>query len=172
MAAAGNAGWMRASDNDRSRVQTVLNDAYAEGRITREEWEERSTTLAGPVTHGDLDRLTGDLVPLPAQPSPGAYPLPAAPQASTNGMAIASCVCGIGQVVGGPIAGIAAVVLGHQARRQIRQTGEQGDGLAVTGLVLGYIGLGVVLLAIVGFLLVGIAVTHGGGGSPGPLPGP
>jgi Domain of unknown function (DUF4190)/Domain of unknown function (DUF1707) len=163
MAAAGNPGWMRASDNDRSRVQTVLNDAYAEGRITREEWEERSTALAGPVTHADLARLTGDLVPLPAQPSRPGYQLPTAPQASTNGMAIASCVCGIGQLVGGPIAGIAAVVLGHQARRQIRETGEQGDGLAMTGLILGYIGLGVVLLAIVAILLVGVSVTHGSG---------
>jgi hypothetical protein len=163
MAAAENAGWMRASDNDRSRVQTVLNDAFAEGRITRDEWEERSTTLAGPVTHGDLALLTGDLVPLPAQFPPAAYPLPTAAQASTNGMAIASCVCGVGQVVGGPIAGIAAVVLGHQARRQIRETGEQGDGLAVTGLVLGYIGLGVVLLAIVALLLIGVASTHGVG---------
>jgi hypothetical protein len=170
MAAAENAGWMRASDNDRSRVQTVLNDAFAEGRITRDEWEERSTTLAGPVTHDDLARLTGDLVPLPAQPPPAPYGLPTAPQPATNGMAIASCVCGIGQVVGGPIAGIAAVVLGHQARRQIRQTGEQGDGLAVTGLVLGYIGLGVVLLAVVAILLVGVTVTHGAGS--GPVPGP
>jgi hypothetical protein len=167
MAAAGNAGWMRASDNDRSRVQTVLNDAYAEGRITRDEWEERSTTLAGPVTHADLARLTGDLVPLPP---PAAYPFPPAPQATTNSRAIASCVCGVGQLVGGPIAGIAAVVLGHQARRQIRETGEQGDGLAVTGLVLGYIGLGIVLLAIVAFLLAGVAVTHGS--SVGSVPAP
>lgn len=167
MAAAGNPGWMRASDNDRSRVQTVLNDAFAEGRITREEWEERSTALGGPVTHDDLAGLTGDLVPLPAQPPPGSYRLPLAPQPTTNGMAIASCVCGIGQVVGGPIAGIAAVVLGHQARRQIRETGEQGDGLAVAGLVLGYIGLGLVLLAIVAILLIGVAATHSSGGLGG-----
>jgi hypothetical protein len=170
MAAGGDAGWIRASDDDRSRVQTVLNDAFAEGRITREEWEERSTTLAGPLTHADLARLTGDLVPMPAQPPRAAYPLPMAPQATTNGMAIGSFVCGIGQVVGGPFAGIAAVVLGHQARRRIRETGEQGDGLAVAGLVLGYIGLGVVLVAIVAILLLGVAVTHGGGS--GPVPGP
>lgn len=167
MAAGGDAGWMRASDNDRSRVQSVLNDAFAEGRITRDEWEQRSTALAGPVTHADLAGLTGDLVPPPA---PAPYTLPAAGQPTTNGMAVASLACGVGQLVAGPFAGIAAVVLGHQARQRIRQTGEQGDGLAVTGLVLGYIGLGVVLLAIVAILLLGVAVTHGSGG--GPVPGP
>jgi hypothetical protein len=172
MTAAGNAGWMRASDNDRSQVQSVLNDAYAEGRITQQEWEERSTALAGPLTHADLARLTGDLVPMPPQPPRTAYPLPTEPLPTTNGMAIGSFVCGIGQVVGGPFAGIAAVVLGHQARRRIRETGEQGDGLAVAGLVLGYIGLGVVLVAIVAILLLGVAVTHGGGGGNGPIPGP
>ena len=160
-AGGGDAGWMRASDNDRSRVQSVLNDAYAEGRITRDEWEQRSTALAGPVTHADLSQLTGDLVPPPVQPAP--YSLPTAAQPATNGMAVASLLCGIGQLIAGPFAGIAAVVLGHQARQRIRQTGEQGDGLAVTGLVLGYIGLGVVLLAIVVILLVGVAVTHSSG---------
>jgi vacuolar-type H+-ATPase subunit I/STV1 len=35
--------------------------------------------------------------------------------------------------------GLGAVILGHVARRNIRTTGERGDGLAVAGLVLGYI---------------------------------
>jgi hypothetical protein len=166
MAAGWDPGAMRASDDDRSRVQAILNDAYASGRITRDEWEERATSLAGPVTHADLARLTGDLVPqshpLPPPVPPAPYSFQPAAQ-STNGMAIASLVCGIGQIVGGPIAGIAAIVLGHQARRRIRLTGEQGDGLAVTGLVLGYIGtVGLALLVILAFLFLGIASTGGG----------
>jgi hypothetical protein len=161
MAAGGDAGSIRASDSDRSRVQSVLNDAFAEGRITREEWEDRATVLAGPVTHADLARLTGDLVPLPV-PTPAPYLLPTTAQPPTNGMAVASLVCGIGQVVGGPIAGIAAIILGHQARRRIRLTGEQGDGLAVTGLILGYIGtVGLVLLVVLGAAIFGVAM-HGG----------
>jgi uncharacterized protein DUF4190/uncharacterized protein DUF1707 len=168
MTAAGDAGAIRASDGDRSRAQSLLNDAYADGRLTRDEWEERATALGGPMTHADLARLTADLpspyvVPQPMPgPPPGPYPSPVTAQ-RTNGMAIGSLVCGIGQVVGGPIAGVAAIILGHQARRQIRQTGEQGDGMAVTGLVLGYIGIGLAVLALLGFLLLAVAVTHGGG---------
>jgi hypothetical protein len=162
MTAAGNAGSMRASDNDRSRVQTVLNDAYAEGRITQQEWEERSTALAGPVTHAELARLTGDLVPQPAPPPPAAYPFPAGP--TTNGMAIASIACGIGQLVAGPFAGVAAIVLGHRARRRIRQTGEAGGGLAMTGLVLGYIGtVGLVLLLLLAGLVLAVHTSSSGG---------
>ena len=36
---------------------------------------------------------------------------------------------------------IPAVMLGHVARGQIRRTGEAGDGLALTGLILGWIGV-------------------------------
>jgi hypothetical protein len=162
MAAGGDTGSLRASDSDRSRVQTVLNDAFAEGRITREEWEERATALAGPVTHADLGRLTADLVPQQTPPPQPPYPFQPTGQPPTNGMAIASLVCGIGQLAAGPFAGIAAIILGHMARRRIRLTGEQGDGLAMTGLVLGYIGtVGLVLLALLAFLLLGIATTHG-----------
>jgi Domain of unknown function (DUF4190)/Domain of unknown function (DUF1707) len=161
MAAGGDAGAIRASDSDRSRVQTILNDAFAEGRLTREEWDDRATALAGPVTHADLTRLTSDLVRPPVPVSP--YQPPMAAQPGTNGMAIASLACGIGQIVGGPFAGIAAIVLGHQARRRIRQTGEQGDGLAVAGLVLGYIGtVGLVLLLVLGLAFVTVASVHHG----------
>jgi Domain of unknown function (DUF4190)/DUF1707 SHOCT-like domain len=176
MAAGWDPGSIRASDGDRSRAQTLLNDAYADGRLTQEEWEERATALGGPVTHADLARLTADLpspyvVPVP-MPSPAAYQVQTA-QPPTNGMAIASLVCGLGQVVGGPFAGIAAIILGHQARRQIRLTGQQGDGMAVTGLVLGYVGTGLAVLALVALLLIGVAVVHGGGGAPvvNPAPG-
>lgn len=155
-------GQMRATDGDRDNVQRVLNDAFAQGRLTQAEWEQRASVLGGPVTYGDLDRLTADLVP---QQHPG----PAYPQASqapvavqhTNGMAIASLVCGIGQLVAGIPAGIAAVILGHMARKRIRTTGEQGDGLARAGLILGYIGiaLGVILVLVI---VLGAAAGHGG----------
>ena len=54
-------GAMRASDDDRSQVQSVLNDAWAEGRLTQQEWDERATALGGPVTYADLASLTADL---------------------------------------------------------------------------------------------------------------
>jgi hypothetical protein len=51
---------------------------------------------------------------------------------------------------------IAALVLGYIARKQIKQRGESGDGLAVAGIVLGWIGVGV-LVVIIGFFAIGIA---------------
>ena len=172
MAGASYPGAMRASDDDRRRVQDKLNDAFAEGRLNQQEWDQRVGQLAAAATYADLDRLTGDLpvaYPGPqygiaqlsqAQPVPG----PVGQQA-TNGMAIASLVCGLAQLLAGFPAGIAAIILGHLARRRIRETGERGDGMARAGLILGYIGtIGFVLL----FLLIGLIVVSNSGQAPGP----
>jgi hypothetical protein len=59
-----------------------------------------------------------------------------------------------------PVAGaFVAIVTGHLARGQIRQTGEAGAGLALAGLILGYVHLA---LAIVVFLIVVIVVAIAG----------
>jgi Domain of unknown function (DUF4190)/Domain of unknown function (DUF1707) len=144
-------------------VQALLNDAFADGRLTREEWDDRATALAGPVTYGELARLTADL-PAPFVALP---PVPAGPwsQAAqrTNGMAIAAIACGFGQLLVGFPAGIAAIILGHKARRQIRQTGEQGDGLALTGLILGYAGtVGLAIFVALALLFFMVATSHQG----------
>ena len=69
----------------------------------------------------------------------------------TNALAIAALCCGAGQLVAGPFAGIAAIVLGAMSLKQIRLSGEDGRGMAVTGLVLGVVGtvLFVLLLVVV-----------------------
>ena len=75
---AGDYGAMRASDKDRWRVHSQLNDAFAEGRLTREEWDERATAAATAVTYADLNRLTADLPVLyvpPPQPPAATPPL-------------------------------------------------------------------------------------------------
>ena len=46
-------------------------------------------------------------------------------------MAVISLSFGIGQVFCWFVGGLVAIVCGHEARRQIRQTGESGDGMAV-----------------------------------------
>jgi hypothetical protein len=63
---------------------------------------------------------------------------------------VISLILGILSFIGIPlVGGVGAVICGHMARRQIRETGEQGDGLAVGGLVMGYIHLALFGLAIV-----------------------
>ena len=70
----------------------------------------------------------------------------AARQNRTNSLAIASLVCGIaGAVITILVPSLLAVVFGHMSLRQMSQTGEQGRGLAITGLVLGYVVLAISL---------------------------
>ena len=59
---AGNAS-MRASDADRELVRAVLADAYGDGRLTREEYDDRLNTLYGSLTLGELPSLVADLMP-------------------------------------------------------------------------------------------------------------
>jgi hypothetical protein len=142
---AGSYGPMRATDADRDSVHSLLQAAYADGRLTWEEFDARSTSLMHAKTYDQLGALTADL----RQPVPyrqGSYP-PVAQR--TNAMAIASLACGIGQIFFWFIAGVPAIVFGHVARRQIRESGEAGDGMALAGLILGYIGVIAPLLAII-----------------------
>jgi len=55
-------GNMRASDADRDQVATLLSTAYAEGRLTREEHDERIEELMAAKTFDDLIPITRDLV--------------------------------------------------------------------------------------------------------------
>lgn len=62
---------MRASDADRERVADVLRDAYAEGRLSPSEHEERLSAVFAAATFGELVAVLTDL-PVPA----GTLPLP------------------------------------------------------------------------------------------------
>lgn len=96
-----------------------------------------------------------EVVPAPPVYTPPVLPLGGAPTA-TNGLAIASLICGIaGYVVFPVIAPLLAIIFGHVARGQIRRTGEGGGGMAIAGLLLGYINLA---LAVVGAVVVIIIV--------------
>lgn len=57
------------------------------------------------------------------------------------GSAIASMVLGILSFVGCFFTGVPAIICGHMARNKIRRSGGvySGEGLAVTGLILGYV---------------------------------
>jgi len=72
-------------------------------------------------------------------------------------LAILSIAFGVGSWVVLPFLGaIAAVTCGHLARKQIRETGEDGDTLAVLGLVFGWahIAFVVILLVALGMMLL------------------
>ena len=58
----GGIGHLRCSDGDRDLVADVLGTAFANGRITFEEHDERLTKAYAARTFGELDVLTADLV--------------------------------------------------------------------------------------------------------------
>lgn len=85
------------------------------------------------------------------------------PTRSNNSMALVSLIAGIaGLTVLPGIASIVAVITGHMARRQIAETGEEGSGLATAGLILGWVGVGLIVLAVVGFVLFFIFIAAAG----------
>lgn len=158
----GTYGPMRATDADRDSVHALLQAAYADGRLTWDEFDERSTSLMQAKTYDQLGALTADLrQPVPYRPGscqPGSYQ-PGQVGPRTNSMAVASMICGIGQIFFWFLAGIPAIVLGHVARRQIRETGEAGSGMALAGMIMGYIG--VLLPALLVVLGIVAFAVHG-----------
>lgn len=134
---------MLAAATDRERTLDVLKAAFGEGRLTKEEFDSRSSQVLAARTYADLTALVSDL---PAGPGGSMMPYHAyypqvAPVPPTSGLAIGAMICGIAEIFTFGLAAIPAVILGHLARSQIKQTGERGDGMALAGLVLGYLGI-------------------------------
>jgi hypothetical protein len=143
---------MRASTVDRDRAVELITRAYTEGRLSKEEHDARVERAMTAGTFADLDSVVIDL--------PGGGPPPPPAPLKTNTLAIISLSCGIGQLIGGIFAAVPAIICGHLARGQIRQTGETGAGMALTGLILGYVGVALTVILIVAVVVLFIAFAH------------
>lgn len=100
---------------------------------------------------------------------------PAAPQfvptpvLPTNVLSIISLVTGLLGFTFAPFIGsVAAVITGHLALNQIKHTQEQGRGMAVAGLILGYVALGLILVGI-SLLLVLFIISMNSYGMNNPM---
>jgi hypothetical protein len=86
----------------------------------------------------------------PAAPAYGetapAYGQPGTGPAKTNVLAIVSLVSAF-------FVSLAAIITGHIALSQIKKTGEQGRGLAIAGLIIGYIGLVVGIIVVIFWII-------------------
>jgi hypothetical protein len=91
---------------------------------------------------------------------PPAYGAPTYPTLrSTNTLAILSLVFAF-------VFPIAGVVMGHVAKKQIRESGEEGGGLATAGLAIGYAFTAIGLLLCIGYgVLIAVAVNTSSGSS-------
>ncbi len=100
---------------------------------------------------------TGYQQPYVSQYAPGpGYP-PAGP---TSGMAIASLVCSLLGI------GLVGVILGHLALSEIKKSNgyTQGRGLAIAGLIIGYLQIAVAVIIVL-FFIIAILVSPAGGSS-------
>jgi len=128
-------GHMRSSAAEREHAIEILKTAFADGRLTKQEYEDRIGLALSPLTYADLAVLTSDLpagqgLPGSLRPPPPGY-LPSATR-PLNKMAVASLICAV--MPGIPLL---AILLGLIAHGQIQERGERGGALATAGIVIG-----------------------------------
>ena len=116
--------------------------------------------------------------PLPPQPAAPPYESAVPPYrydaltygqpvsaSQTSGFAIASLVCSIaGWFLIPFVGGLLGVIFGHIARREIQrsQGWRRGNGLALAGLIVGYIHIAVVIVAAAFIILLTLAFASDG----------
>ena len=76
-------------------------------------------------------------------------------QSKTNAMAIISLISGLVSWFFIPfLAAVVAIITGHIARGQIKNGTETGDGLAIAGLILGYLNIAMSCVGVLIFILI------------------
>jgi uncharacterized protein DUF4190 len=117
--------------------------------------------------YGQQAPAYGQQPPAYGQPAP-AYGQPAVaygqPAKKTNVLAIVSLIASIaGFVIAWGIGSIVGIICGHISLSQIKKTGEEGRGLAVAGLIVGYIGLALAILSVIIIAIVFGTIAANGG---------
>ena len=77
-------------------------------------------------------------------------------QRGTNGMAIAALASAIGGALLCGVPSIVGAILGHLALNQIKQTGEEGRGMALAGVIIGWVAFVLSVLVIVPLVIIGV----------------
>lgn len=166
------AGRVLVSDAEREAVVARLHAATVEGRLTLDEFGERTSRAYASRTRADLaavlDGLPWPYLPGPQPPVPYAGyagpPLPptAVPAmvAPTTSLPLISMIIGILSASAGVFAflsgpmGIAAIVLGILGLRAVRRGRSGSRGMAIAGIATGWLGVvaevGVIVLLVGG----------------------
>jgi hypothetical protein len=142
----------------------VVRQWVAEGRINAQTQVQASGSTEW-VAIAQVPELSGSFASAAASPGAGPAPLRAAVGASQprQGLAITSLVLGIlSMVCFGLFAGIPAVICGHIARGRVKRAPAQygGGGLALAGLITGYLGI-VFTFILAGLFLPALARAKG-----------
>jgi hypothetical protein len=161
-------GHMRASDAERERAVDVLKAAFAEGRLTKDEYADRVGQVHVSKTYGDLAALTGDLPIGPAHPSAVPYrgyppaldgpypPTPFYPLSSGYAPVWGPAYAPVGPYYPRPTLAVPRqrdpLAVTSLALVRIRQTGKLGQNFAVAGIALGTLGTLIFITLIVSAL--------------------
>ncbi len=108
---------------------------------------------APPASYAPPAAAPAQVGPPPAYAPPGYTPYPPGPK--TNALAIVSLVSSlVGLFLILPLIGsVAAVITGHIALRQLKTSGEGGHGMALAGTIIGWVGVGLIVLVGVPLLI-------------------
>ena len=98
------------------------------------------------------------------QPQPYDYGYPGSPYGysaprQTEGLAVASLVVSCASIAGlcgwgiGGVLGILGAIFGHVARKRIRASGANGAGMALAGIIIGWIVTGISAVVVVGLII-------------------
>jgi len=139
----------------------AVQETLAEVTAGIEEGQEESVHEAGHLP---------EAAPPRAQERGTAYTA-AAKILPTSGMAITALIFGIGGLTFLPLLGsLIAVILGPMARSDIRRRSDEvtGDGVALVGLVLGWIGIGLTILGALIFGAITVCALIGAFGATWP----
>lgn len=129
-------------------------------------WSDPSWPTPQPTDYPPVG--TGQPVNPMAVSGPPVYPAYGYPVVAprNNGMAIASMVVSIVAALGlcgyglGGYLGILGAILGHVSKRQIRQRGETGEGMATAGIVVGWISTGLAVIATIVIIVVAVILAN------------
>ena len=134
------------SDAEREAVVARLHAATVEGRLTLDEFGERTSRAYASRTRADLAAVL-DGLPWPhlSPPPMGAPPPVVAPPTTSLPVAsmivgILSATAGVPAFLSGPM-GIAAVVLGVLGLRAVRRGRAGRRGMAIAGIATGWLGI-------------------------------
>jgi hypothetical protein len=128
-------------------------------------WPPQHGDLSAPPPPGTALAYAGPPAGYPPGyllPGYGPYPVMVPTYRPTNGLAIAALVCSlVGIVTCFPPISLVGAIFGHVARGQIRSRGESGDGLALSGIIIGWIvfGLGLLFAVLYFGLIAAIVAT-------------
>lgn len=101
---------------------------------------------------------------IPENPNPYYTQPPMPAYRRDSSLAVASLICGIASWIFVPFLGaLAAVITGHLAQKEIRESHGMlsGEGMALAGLILGYVQIGLTLLAIICILTFAFSLVSG-----------